>query len=85
MATASRLRQRTLQRALEIVGDRQRLSRELRVPMEDLNAWLSGRDMPPTGVFLSAIDIVEAHTELRVPAFVERRRNPRLGTPRVPA
>jgi len=80
MATASRLRLRTLQRALEIVGDEQRLSRELRVPMEELRAWLAGRDMPPTAVFLSAVDIVEAHAEIYArPRFVERRRHPRPG------
>jgi len=52
------LRQRTLQAALQIIGDPQRLMRRLRVPMEDLRAWLAGRDEPPTAVFLAAVDIV---------------------------
>ena len=56
----SSLRQRTLLRALEIVGDEATLARKLRVPMEELRAWLRGADVPPTAVFLAAVDIVES-------------------------
>lgn len=54
------LRQRTLLRALEIVGDEATLARKLQVPMGDLRAWLGGTDVPPTAVFLAAVDIVES-------------------------
>ena len=54
------LRQRTLLRALEIVGDEATLARKLQVPMGDLQAWLGGSDVPPIAVFLAAVDIVES-------------------------
>jgi hypothetical protein len=52
------LRRRTLQRALQIAGSRRALARELHVPMDELAAWLTGNGMPPTGVFLDAVDVV---------------------------
>ena len=54
------LRQRTLLRALEIVGDEGTLARKLHVPMAELQAWLGGTDAPPIAVFLAAVDIVES-------------------------
>ena len=74
------LRQRTLQRALEISGDVRRLSRKLHVPMEELQEWLKGRDVPPTAVFLAAVDIVaEWQGDAPVNPYIERRRRPRPG------
>ncbi len=52
------LRRRTLQRALAIVGSRAALARKLRVPRDELASWLKGDDVPPTAVFLGAVDIV---------------------------
>lgn len=54
------LRQRTLLRALEIVGDEATLARKLQVPMAELQTWLGGADTPPIAVFLAAVDIVES-------------------------
>lgn len=54
------LRQRTLLRALEIVGDEATLARKLQVPSADLRAWLRATDVPPMAVFLAAVDIVES-------------------------
>ena len=70
--------ERTLKRALDIVGDEQRLARRLRVPLADLHAWLAGDERPPTTAFLTAVDIVvgagDAHP---VQVAFERRRRPR--------
>ncbi len=74
--------QRTLKRALAIVGDEQRLARRLRVPMKDLHEWLLGEESPPTWVFLCAVDVVVGAGEVRVVAY-ERRRKPR-NTPAMP-
>jgi hypothetical protein len=74
----SRLRQRTLLRALEIVGDHYVLARRLRVPMDELRAWLAGADVPPTAVFLAAVDIVGSQIEPpQAPRLFERRRSQR--------
>jgi hypothetical protein len=53
------LRQRTLLRALEIVGDEATLARKLQAPRVELRAWLHGTETPPTAAFLAAVDIVE--------------------------
>ena len=50
--------ERTLRRALDIVGDEKRLARRLRVLLNDLHAWLTGEERPPTTAFLTAVDIV---------------------------
>jgi hypothetical protein len=49
---------RTLQKALEIVVTKERLSAALDVPMEELDAYLAGEKPLPTRVFLDALDIV---------------------------
>ena len=70
--------ERTLKRALEIVGDEQRLARRLRVPLDDLHAWLAGLERPPTAVFLTAVDIVVGESDAYpVQVAFERRRKPR--------
>lgn len=70
--------ERTLKRALDIVGDEPRLARRLRVPVEDLHAWLAGLEKPPTTAFLAAVDIVVGGGDVRpVQVAFERRRKPR--------
>jgi hypothetical protein len=70
--------ERTLRRALDIVGDEQRLARRLRVPLNDLHAWLTGEERPPTTAFLTAVDIVVGGGDVRpVRVAFERRRTPR--------
>jgi hypothetical protein len=73
--------ERTLQRALEIVGSEPRLARRLRVPLNDLQAWLAGAEKPTTTAFLTAVDIVVGAGDVR-PVHVpfERRRTPRHQT-----
>ena len=49
----------TLAQARQIAGSERRLARWLQVPLSELKAWLSGKDLPPTGVFLAAVDIIQ--------------------------
>jgi hypothetical protein len=79
-SVAESLRQRTLQRALEIVGRPAALSRRLRVPLWDLRLWLAGIEAPPTATFLEAVDIVvqyEGQPPRENAPLLERRRHPR--------
>lgn len=49
---------RTLQKAADLLGGRKQLARHLRVPMDVLENWISGKEVPPIGVFLRAVDLV---------------------------
>ncbi len=49
---------RTLQRAADILGGRDKLSKHLRVPSKELDLWIADRAEPPRGVFLKAVDVV---------------------------
>ena len=49
---------RTLQRALEFAGTRERLCEALSVSPEDLDAYITGRSPIPNDVFLAALDVV---------------------------
>jgi hypothetical protein len=73
--------QRTLKRALDIVGDERRLARRLRVPFSDLHIWLMGAESPPTWVFLAAVDVVVGAGGDTHPVAYERRRKPRQQEP----
>ena len=66
------LRSRTLHGALLVAGSVPRLARRLFVPEAVLKDWLAGKGVPPTGVFLRAVDVIESQH-----GFVERRRAPR--------
>ena len=48
---------RTIERALETVGDRERLAAMLGVTVADLNRWILGKELPPHEVFLRALDL----------------------------
>ena len=51
--------QRTLQRALEVLGgSKERLAAALALSQQDLEAYLAGKKTVPQGVFLDALDIV---------------------------
>jgi hypothetical protein len=47
-----------LRKAAEILGGNAALCRHLQVPDAVLGAWLLGTDMPPTHVFLKAVDLL---------------------------
>lgn len=49
---------RTLQRALDILKDRERLAEALELPREELDEYLAGRKRVPNNVFLAALDVV---------------------------
>jgi len=53
---------RTLQKAAELIGSRQKLARHLRVPLTELEKWIAGTAVPPTGTFLKAVDVVIVET-----------------------
>lgn len=55
----------TLRRAARIVGDCHVLRGMLKVPMHELYQWLAGNARPPAHVFLQAVDIIEAHAQVR--------------------
>ena len=49
---------RTTRKALEAVGGVERLAAALERPLEEVNDWLAGRQVPPDGAFLELLDIV---------------------------
>lgn len=49
---------RSLQRAAQIMGGIDGLSRTLRVPRADLVRWMTGEVRPPQSIFLATVDIV---------------------------
>ena len=53
---------RTLQKAAELLGSRQKLARHLRVPLVELEKWIAGTALPPTGSVLKAVDVVIVET-----------------------
>jgi len=55
---ASSVYSRTLQKAAQLIGSRKKLARHLRVPLAELEKWLAGTAVPPTGTFLKAVDLV---------------------------
>ena len=59
---ASSVYSRTLQKAAELVGSRKKLARHLAVPLTELEKWLAGLAVPPTGTFLRAVDLVVEQT-----------------------
>ena len=52
---------RTLQRAADILGGKEKLRAYLRVPKHRLEAWLDDAE-PPMDIFLKAVDVVNAAT-----------------------
>ena len=49
---------RVLHRACQVLGGVEQLARHLKVPRATVHAWLEGEDMPPSSVFLQAVDLV---------------------------
>jgi hypothetical protein len=55
---ASGVYSRALQKAAEIMGSYQKLSRYLQVPAAELQSWIDGKSVPPVAVFLRAVDFI---------------------------
>lgn len=54
---------RALQKAAELMGSYDKLSRFLLVPSSDLQRWISGKAAPPTAVFLKVVDYILDETQ----------------------
>jgi hypothetical protein len=53
---------RTLTKAAELVGGRAKLCRLLKVPSGDLENWITDKAVPPTAIFLKAVDLIISET-----------------------
>lgn len=73
------LKRRLLERAAEIVGDREALSELLDVDRRALDLWLAGRATLPERVFATATEIVLRDDIAR--AAQDRRTKPRAPEP----
>ena len=49
---------KALQHASELVGGKEPLAALLQVPAEQLEAWIARHEVPPVGIFLSAVEII---------------------------
>lgn len=49
---------RVLHRACQILGGAAQLARHLKVSRPLLHSWLEGEEVPPSGVFLKAVDLI---------------------------
>jgi hypothetical protein len=49
---------RTLLRAMETLGSKERLATALGIGLADLEAYMAGRETVPIAVFIDALDIV---------------------------
>lgn len=47
-----------LSRAERILGSRARLARVFGVPLEKIESWLDGAEIPPLEVFLASLDVI---------------------------
>lgn len=57
---------RTIKRAADIVGGEAALASRLSLTPETVTQWVRGEGVPPTKVFLQAVDIVSAHDTLSI-------------------
>ncbi len=55
---ASSVYSRALQKAAELMGSHQKLSRYLQVPAADLQSWILDKGTPPVAIFLRVIDFI---------------------------
>jgi hypothetical protein len=49
---------RVLHRACQKLGGIEALAEALHVPLETVHRWLEGEDVPPSRIFLQAVDLV---------------------------
>lgn len=49
---------RALQKAAELLGGRDQLSRALQVPKAAIDQWIAGEGKPPREVFLRVVDLI---------------------------
>jgi len=58
----SKPQSRTLRRAVDIAGSKERLAALLKITLADLEAYLAGTKEIPDKVFLAALDVVAGNT-----------------------
>ena len=49
---------RAVQKAIDLVGGRERLARRLRVPKAELDEWVADKARPPREIFLRIVDLI---------------------------
>lgn len=49
---------RVLHRACQILGGVEQLARHLKVSLALVHTWLEGEDVPPSTIFLKAVDLI---------------------------
>lgn len=49
---------RALQKAVELLGGREQLSRVLQVPKSTIDQWMAGEGKPPREIFLRVVDLI---------------------------
>jgi hypothetical protein len=54
----SKVYSRTFQKAAELAGGSRKLANQLRVPIAEIEKWITGAATPPLPTFLKAIDLV---------------------------
>ena len=59
---ASSVYSRTLVKAAELIGGREKLCRYLHVPAADLQKWIDDKAVPPKGIFLRVVDFLISET-----------------------
>jgi len=49
---------RAVRKAAELIGGRERLSRMLQVPLEEIEKWIADKGKPPREIFLRVVDLI---------------------------
>jgi hypothetical protein len=49
---------RTVERAVEALGNERKLARYLNVPPDKVQLWRNGLEIPPLALFLSCVDLI---------------------------
>jgi hypothetical protein len=57
--------QAILRSAVDVVGGAEQLATALRVPREELDAWITGRADPPPGALVDAVDLASHQAQLK--------------------
>jgi hypothetical protein len=68
----SAVHRRTVERAAELLGGREKLRLRLRVPLHKIDAWLAGAEPVPLMIFLKAVDLINT-AATPAPVAAQRR------------
>ena len=59
---------RAVERAVEILGSVQSFSERVKVAPSDVELWMKADAIPPTDIFLMAVDIISEHEKASLAA-----------------